>query len=189
MAEDSKYLYLFFVIAFLVAAGVFGFIYIGPVIVAIIGSAGVGGLVAWLLTTFKRPANPGRIAPLYFLTIAALMVHITEEYVTEFPQRMSETFSITFTEPVFVVTLAMVGFVIWILGGVALLYGNPLGNYICWFLFIGMIFAELTHFVFPIAEGGPYHYFPGMWTALLPLIPASFGMYRLIVDYSASGKR
>ncbi|MEE8257073.1 MAG: hypothetical protein V3R60_04220 [Acidobacteriota bacterium] len=182
MTGDLRYLYLTIVIVFLFTAGVFGFVYIGPVIVAIIGSAGVGGLVAWLLTTFKKPADPLRIAPMYFLTLAALMVHITEEYITDFPLKMSQTFSITFAEPVFVVAIAMVGFVFWILGGVSLLYRNPLGNYVCWFLFIGMIFAELTHFVFPIVEGGPYHYFSGMWTALLPLIPAAFGMRRLIVD-------
>ncbi|MFQ5875795.1 MAG: hypothetical protein ACE5JL_18620, partial [Dehalococcoidia bacterium] len=80
-----RYLYLIIVIAFLATTAILGFIYIGPVIVAIIGSAGVGGLVAWLLTTFKKPANPATIAPWYFLTLVALMVHITEEYITEFP--------------------------------------------------------------------------------------------------------
>ncbi len=183
---NAKYLYLIIVIVFLVTMGILGVIYVGPVVPAIIGSAGVGGLIAWLLTTFKKPANPTTIAPWYFLTLAALMVHITEEYITEFPRKMSETFSITFTDPVFVIAIAMVGFVIWILGGVALLYRNPLGNYICWFLFIGMIFAELTHFIFPLAEGGPYHYFSGMWTALLPLLPASIGMYKLVTEYRSS---
>ena len=180
---DARYVYLVIVIAFLVGAGTLGVIYVGRVVVGIIGFAGIGGLVAWLLTTFKKPANPETVAPWYFLTLAALMAHITEEYVTGFPQQMSEAFSITFTEPVFVVAIAMVGFVIWILGGVGLLYRHPLGNYVCWFLFIGMIFAELTHFVFPLAEGGPYHYFSGMWTALLPLIPSSIGMYKLVHEY------
>ncbi len=177
---QTRYVYLVIVIAFLLTTGALGVIYVGRVVVGIIGFAGVGGLIAWLLTTYKKPADPVTIAPWYFLTLAALMAHITEEYVTGFPQQMSSAFSITFTEPVFVVAFAMVGFVFWILGGVALLYRNPLGNYVCWFLFIGMIFAELTHFVFPLAEGGPYHYFSGMWTALLPLIPASVGMYKIV---------
>lgn len=73
------------VIVFLVSTGILGVIYIGPVVPAIIGSAGVGGLIGWLLTTFKKPANPMTIAPWYFLTLAALMAHITEEYITEFP--------------------------------------------------------------------------------------------------------
>lgn len=182
---QARYLYLLVVIAFLATASTFGLIYVGPVVVGIIGLAGVGGLIAWLLTTFKKPANPETIAPWYFLTLAALMVHITEEYITEFPRKMSETFSVTLTEPVFVIAIAMVGFVLWILGGVALLYRNPLGNYMCWFLFVGMIFAELSHFVFPLAEGGRYHYFSGMWTALLPLIPASIGMYKLVDEVRA----
>jgi len=76
-----RYVYLAIVIAFLVGAGTLGVIYVGRVVVGIIGFAGIGGLVAWLLTTFKKPANPETIAPWYFLTLAALMAHITEEYV------------------------------------------------------------------------------------------------------------
>ena len=45
MVKDIKYLYLLIVIAFLATTAIFGFIYIGPVIVAIIGGAGVGGHV------------------------------------------------------------------------------------------------------------------------------------------------
>jgi hypothetical protein len=55
---------------------------------------------------------------------------------------------------------------------------------ICIF-FIGMLVAELTHFVFPFVEDGTFHYFFGMHTAALPLIPASIGFRRLLANIAA----
>ena len=179
---NTRYLYVTLIVVALVTLSTLGAIHIGPIIIGIVGGSGAVGLVGWLRTTFRRPSEPARILPLYLLTLAALMIHITEEYVTGFGPSMSEAFSINFSERTFVITFAMVGYVVWILGAVALYYRNPFGDFLCWFLFVGMVFGELTHFLFPLAEGGSYHYFSGMYTATLPLIPAVFGMRRLVLD-------
>ena len=44
--------------------------------------------------------------------------------------------------------------------------------------FVAMMLAELSHFIFPFMEDGTFHYFPGMWTAALPLLPAAWGRSR-----------
>ncbi len=181
-ASSRDYLYVAIVIVALVATSAVGAIRIGPIVIVIVCGSGFGGLIAWLLTTFRKPADPARILFLYLLTLAALMVHITEEYLTHFPQAMSEAFSIEFSEAEFVVTFAMVGFVVWIVAAIGIYCRHPLGNYVCWFMFIGMGFGEATHFLFPLRVEGPYRYFPGMWTAILPSIPAWIGMYRLVAD-------
>ena len=47
-----------------------------------------------------------------------------------------------------------------------------------------MIIGEPTHYlVFPLLEGGRFHYFPAMWTALFPMIPAIYGAALLIKGY------
>lgn len=58
----------------------------------------------------------------------------------------------------------------------------PLANFMAWFVFIGPGFMEFSHFLFSIFEGGPYHYFFGMGTAVLPMIPGIYGMYRLYTE-------
>jgi hypothetical protein len=35
-------------------------------------------------------------------------------------------------------------------------------------------------------EGGRYHYFPGMWSALAPMAPAAYGIWRMLADEKAA---
>jgi len=168
--------YLILVVAILIAFFAAGFTRVGAAPTVIIGGAGVLGLAAWLLTTYRRPAGP-RVLPVYYLTVAGLHAHILEEYVAGFPQRMTETFGLeNFTEAPFLVSVAFLGMTVWILVGVGLIYRNPLANYLAWFVFMGPGFMEWTHYVFPLFEGGGYRYFPGMWTAWLPMVPGLVGM-------------
>jgi hypothetical protein len=39
----------------------------------------------WLVTTYRRPADPSRVLPPFLLPIAAEMTHMGEEYLTDFP--------------------------------------------------------------------------------------------------------
>ncbi len=184
MNWDLKYLYLAFVVTLLIVMSFVTYSEIGGALtVIVVGIAGGGGLIAWVLTTFNHPAEPKRVVPLYYLTLALLMAHIVEEYLTDFPIVFSKTFSVNLSMGTFILYFPMVNFVFWISGGVLLYYKNPLGNYLCWFMFIAMIFAELSHYAFPLFDSGQFVYYPGMYTALLPLIPAIIGMYRLIKDY------
>jgi hypothetical protein len=90
-----------------------------------------------------------------------------------------------------------------------LYYRVPFSGFVAWFIFIGPGVAEFTHFIFPllkpalspnstslitahVANGAlianmPNHwigatgryYFPGLYTAVLPMIPGLYAIYRL----------
>jgi len=79
-----------------------------------------------------------------------------------------------------------------VIGAVALIPGLALVGYLTvgfeWpfgyffvstFLF-GMMFAELSHFFGPFMEGGTFHYTPGMYTAILPIIGGWY-VFRIIL--------
>ncbi len=170
--------YFTLVVLLLAVFFVFGQQKIGLAVVAIVSGAGILALIAWWLTTYRMPASP-QIVPVYLLTVVCLHLHIMEEYLMGFAPRMSHLFDIPiFTEPTFLISFAFIGIALWILAGIGLLYRNPLANYAAWFMFMIPI-METSHYIFPLIEGGPYHYFPGMWTAWLPMLPGFYGIYRL----------
>jgi hypothetical protein len=146
----------------------------------------VAGFIAWQRTTFHRPAGR-EIVTLYFVTIAAHNLHVMEEYVFQFATKTGLLFGehhmsdITFLIVIggFLVSLE-------ILMGVGLMHQNPVANYFAWFIFMGPGFMEFTHFVFPLLDGMPYQYFPGMWSAWLIMIPGCIASYRLFRDYHVS---
>lgn len=142
----------------------------------------VGGLIGWLLTTYKEPANPQVVLPLYLLTLFSFYLHLLEEHVFGFAHRMSMAFALQWTDLNFNLLILLGGPMIWILGALGLYYRNPFGNFIVWFISFGMLLGEPAHFIFPLIEGGRYHYFPGMWTALFPMITAIASMVWMVVE-------
>lgn len=120
------------------------------------------------LTTYRRPASRATF-PIYFVAIVALLVQALEQYyygyadalVTMFPDVFASP--VVFTEAIFLSVFAF---------GLVALIG------------VGMILGEPTHLLaFPLKVGGRYAYFPGMWTALLPMVAGLWGMYVLIRGY------
>jgi len=86
--------------------------------------------------------------------------------VFDFAGRISAAAHVRWTETQFVEVIVLLGPAIWIAGALGVYKRHPLGNFVAWFLFVGMMVGEPAHFlVFPFLEGGRYHYFPGMWTA------------------------
>ncbi|MEI8356277.1 MAG: hypothetical protein WCG31_09345 [Deltaproteobacteria bacterium] len=144
----------------------------------------LGGMIIWIKTTFKKPLYSREIMLAYLWTLAIFFFHITEEYLTDFPGRIDGIFNTEWTLDQFAILIVFVGPVFWILGAVLYYYHHPLGDYLVWFIFFGMIIGEPTHYlVFPLLEGGRFHYFPAMWTALFPMIPAIYGTALLIKGY------
>ncbi|WP_172195726.1 hypothetical protein [Saccharibacillus qingshengii] len=128
-----------------------------------------GGMVLWLKTTFRTPVDPSRLLPVYLLTLSLSLffLHITEEFITDFSGSINTIFGSNWTLSDFSLLIVLLGPVIWISGAVGLYYRNPVGYYLAWFVFFGMLIGEPTHYlVFPIVQGGGYTYFSGMWTAL-----------------------
>jgi len=115
---------------------------------------------------------------------------------------MSRLFDISWTEQSFLLIFAFVGPALYALTAAGLYYRVPFAGFLAWFIFIGPGVAEFTHFVFPLLEpalsptvttsitaytsGGRLvsempnywigatgrYYFPGLYTAVLPMIPA-----------------
>ena len=196
-------------IIFCVVAPVAGYVKIGLPPVIIVGCSAVIALICWYLTYLRKPVDPKIILPLFILTVAGLQIHIVEEYLTGFGPAMSRLFDIPWSEKSFLMVFALVGPTIYTLTTLGLYYRIPIAGFIAWFIFIGPGVAEFTHFIFPLLspEIQPsnirpvtetisgvtignmpnyyykttgHYYFAGMWTAILPMIPGTYAIYRLI---------
>ena len=196
-------------VLFLVVAMWAGYTAIGPPPVAIVGGSGVVAFVIWQRSYLRRPFDPSVILPLFLLTVAALDVHMAEEYLARFGPAMSRLFDISWTERSFLLIFAFVGPCLYALTAIGLYYRIPLAGFLAWFIFIGPGVAEFTHFIFPllkpaldptlpaaitatvsngrlVAEMPNYwigatgrYYFPGLYTAALPMIPGIYAIVRL----------
>lgn len=199
---------LIIAIAFCVITPIIGYIKIGLPPVIIIGGSAIVALLFWYFTYLKNPTDPKIILPLFVLTVAALQIHIFEEYLTGFGPAMSRLFNIPWTEKGFLMVFALAGPTIYTLTTLGLYYRVPLAGFIAWFIFIGPGVAEFTHFIFPILQPhlepnnlnnitqtingtevanmpnyyyktSGHYYFAGMYTAILPMIPGIYAIYRL----------
>ena len=178
--------------------------------VVIVGGSGLAAIVFWTRTYLKRPVDPDVILPLFLLTVAALEVHMTEEYLAGFGPAMSRLFDISWTERSFLLEFAFIGPTLYALTALGLYYRVPLAGFLAWFIFIGPGVAEFTHFIFPTlrpaiqpelpatlsqaVSNGVYvanmhnyylrttgvYYFPGLYTAILPMIPGIWAIRRLL---------
>ena len=194
---------------FLVVAMWAAYTKIGLPPVVIVGGSGLVAFVIWQRSYLRHPVDPAVILPLFLLTVAALELHIGEEYLTGFGPAMSRLFDISWTERSFVLIFAVVGPCLYALTAIGLYYRVPFAGFIAWFIFIGPGVAEFTHFIFPllrpalnptltaaitaqvsngrvVAEMPNYwigatgrYYFPGLYTALLPMIPGIYAIVRL----------
>lgn len=191
-----------------IVAPTIGYLKIGwPPVIIVGGSALIGGFF-WYFTYLKKPTDPKIILPIFILTVAALQIHMVEEYFTGFGPAISRIFNVPWTEKSFLMVFMMIGPIIYTLTSLGLYYRFPLAGFVAWFIFIGPGVAEFTHFIFPAIEphiepGNIQHvtqtidgtvvadmpnyyykttgkfYFSGMWTAVLPMIPGIYAIYRL----------
>ena len=76
-------------LVFLLSAMCAGYIKIGLPPALIVGGSGVAAFALWQGSYLKRPSDPSVILPLFLLTVAALDVHMAEEYLTKFGPAMS----------------------------------------------------------------------------------------------------
>lgn len=186
-----------------------GFVNIGWPPVVIVGGSGLVALAIWRRTYLRSPSDPAVILPVFLLTVAALDVHMAEEYLTGFGPAMSRLFDVSWTERSFLLIFAFLGPSLYALTALGLYYRLPIAGFIAWFIFIGPGVAEFTHFIFPlltpalsptvtasinayvsngrlVADMPNYwigatgrYYFPGLYTAVLPMIPGIYAIYRL----------
>jgi hypothetical protein len=195
-----------------------GYRYIGWPPVIIVGGSGTAAFVLWTLTYLRHPMAPEIVLPPFLLTVAALEAHMIEEYLTRFGPAMSRLFNISWSEGSFLMIFAFIGPILYTLTALGLFRRIPLAGYLMCFIFIGPGIAEFTHFIFPalrpdvqptvaasvdavVGRGklmqdlpnfwvhatGRY-YFPGMYTAILPMIPGIYGIRKLLTAAKRSNR-
>lgn len=145
----------------------------------------IGALIPWRLTTYGRPADPDKIVIPYLLTVVFFIVHVIEEYQTQFWVAISELSGHHVPEENFLLVAAFIGPILWLTGLIFLYARTELGNYFTWAFLVAMTVSELAHFIFPLAAYGEMRYFSGLYTAVLPLFPAGWCIYQLIQQSSA----
>ena len=165
------------VIAVIVASIIyFGLTLVGPVATLIIGGSATLAFFAWLFTTFKKPADPQAILPLYLLVVAFELIHMSEESMTDFAGKFGNLFGENFS--IFAPMVLLFGG-IWVLAAFGLLYKNPVANFFVWFVAIGPGVANgIAHFIFPILAGS--YYFPGLVTVIFPFVASILLIKRLL---------
>jgi hypothetical protein len=196
--------------AFALITMTLGYRKIGLPPVMIVGGSSVIALVMWIKYYLRKPLAPDVILPLFLLTVAALEIHMAEEYLTGFGPAMSRLFDISWTERSFLIVFAFVGPALYSLTALGLFYRVPFAGFLAWFIFIGPGVAEFTHFIFPllrpeirpelpgtisqVVSNGRFvadmrnyyigttgrYYFPGMYTAALPMIPGIWAIVRMV---------
>jgi hypothetical protein len=195
---------------FLIVAMLAGYRYIGWPPVIIVGGSGTAAFVLWSLTYLRRPLPAEVVLPAFLLTVAGLQVHLIEEYLTGFAPAMSRLFDISWSVHSYLMIFVFIGPVLYTLTALGLFRRVPLAGFLMCFILIGPGVAEFTHFIFPalkpdvlptvaapvqavVGRGqlmqdlpnfwvhvtGRY-YFPGMYTAILPMIPGVYGIFNLV---------
>lgn len=139
--------------------------------------ASVGGYILWRFTTYKTPIDPLKVIIPYLVTIILFILHVYEEYLTDFEVAVTDIFGFHVQEQVFMTIAAFIGPAMWITGAILLLKKTLFGYYFLSFFIVAMTMAELSHYIFPFMQDGTFHYVSGMYTAALPLIPAGYALY------------
>ncbi len=204
--------------AFLLVAMLAGDRYIGWPPVIIVGGSGSAAFVLWSLTYLRRPLPPEVVLPAFLLTVAGLQVHLIEEYLTGFAPAMSRLFNISWSVNSYLMIFVFIGPVLYTLTALGLFRRVPLAGFLMCFILIGPGVAEFTHFIFPALKPGVLptvaapvqavvgrgqlmqnlpnfwvhvtgrYYFPGMYTAILPMIPGIYGIRKLLTAARQSNK-
>ena len=184
---------LFWAAGFVLAGAVYGVILFsqaGPLPVGIIVGSMVGGLIGWWKTTSRVPADPSWSVPLMLLLLTFFYIHVGEEALTDFNGMISEISGVPWPDFEFMLLIGLVGPIFWFFAAWSLWNKHPIGNFIFWFMIVGMILGEPTHLlVFPVLRMQMldigYQYASGMYTALFPMIPAILALAKIVGEHRA----
>ncbi len=159
----------------------------GPLPVGVIVGSMMGGMIGWRKTTARFPADPYELVPLYLLLQTLFYVHVGEEVLTHFNRRIAAISGHPWSDTEFDYLITFIGPMVWVFAAYSLWKRRPFGNFILWFMIVGMILGEPTHvLIFPVArmikEGVGYEYFSGMYTALFPMIPAVLALVVIVKE-------
>jgi hypothetical protein len=89
---------------------------------AIVFTVALGrGLVLWLATNYRIQIDPLKLIVPYLLTVIFFIIHVYEEYITDFEVAMTDITGFHVLERDFLTITAFLGPVIWLSGAIMLL--------------------------------------------------------------------
>lgn len=182
-----------FFVSVVAVYGITVYVQAGFLPVGIIVGSMMGGMIGWRKTTSRFAADPYKLTPLYLLILTLFYIHVGEEVLTGFSRGISALTGTPWNDKDFNYLITFFGPIVWVFAAYSLWKGRAPGNFILWFLIVGMILGEPTHLlVFPVVrmfkEGVSYQYFSGMYTALFPMIPAILALVTILKDYKEKAK-
>jgi hypothetical protein len=191
LSNGEKILWSLGFVTFVVIYGITLFGQAGYMPVTIIVGSMVGGLFAWLRTTARIPVDRLKIVPLYLLMVALFYIHVGEEALTGFNHGIAAITGTPWSDADFFGLIGLLGPVLWVAAALGMWLRKPWGDFLVWFLTVGMILGEPTHhIIFPVVAavklGVGYTYFSGMITALFPMIPAVILASAIFADTRAA---
>ena len=145
----SKQFSVFTVLVFITAFIGMALVLLGLLPAVIFSVASIGGFVLWMATTYKTPIDTQKIIVPYLLTIIFFIAHVYEEYLTDFEVAITDITGFHMLERNFLTVAAFVAPIIWITGAILLIKRTHIGFYFLSFFYVAMVFAELSHFIFP----------------------------------------
>lgn len=117
----------------------------------------IGGFVFWIGTTFRTPVSPSKLIVPYLIAVVFFIIHVYEEYLTDFEVVVSSIMGFQVSEKNFLSIAAFAGPFIWLIGAVLLWKQTDFDYFLVSFFLVAMTIAELSHFVFPFIEDGTFH--------------------------------
>jgi hypothetical protein len=171
--QISVLVVLLFIVGFIGMA----LVLLGQIPAVIFAVASVGGFLLWMATTYRTSIDTQKVIVPYLLAILLFILHVYEEYITDFEVAMTDITGFHMLERNFLTVAAFFAPILWITGAILLIKKTQIGYYFLSFFFVAMTIAELSHYIFPFLEDGTFHYVSGMYTAAIPLIPAGYGLY------------
>src|SRR3954447_6927239 len=102
----------------------------------IVGRSALAPFVASLLTASRRPVDGRRILPLFVLAVGMQFVHMTEEFLADFPGHFSALTGSDLTSDKFVYVALLGGGMVYAFAGFGIVHRHPVANYVLWFFLI-----------------------------------------------------
>src|SRR5215467_13642136 len=96
----------------------------------IVGGSAIVAYLIWLLTTYRYPVDGRKILPLYLVAIGMQFIHLTEEYVADFPDNFSALTGSHLSPNAFVLIAILAGGVAYLFAGFGLIHRHPVANYV-----------------------------------------------------------
>jgi len=205
--SKNQHLRLAILVAVLLTAGLtFAYFKIGLIALILIGIPAPFAYLLWYSRYLKHPIEPSVIVPSFLLSVAGFEFHLIEEYFGQYAAAISRIFGFPWTESsFFVVVFTLSGALM--LVAVGLYYQKEIAGFIA-IMFLVTRIAEVALFIFPfikpivepdlattvsqnisgtfVANMPSYYYqttgvyyFPGIYTVVLPLIPALVTLYQI----------